>query len=281
MKPVKRVFITGGASGLGRALAERYARAGARVCIGDINEERGREVEALLRSRGTDATFLRCNVMHEADLHAAAAWVEQAWGGVDVVVNDAGVAVSGAITDVPIEDWRWILDVNLLGIVRGCREFTPLLRRGGGGRFVNIASMAGLVHPPLMAPYNATKAAVIALSETLYHELSPDGISVTVACPSFFRTHLAETARATTPELDAATHRLVERARTSAEEVAAIVYAAAEKGEFLVLTHADGKVAWLMKRLVPFGVYADLVARGARRMMGHALPHAPRPKEAP
>lgn len=259
----KRVFITGGASGLGRALAERYLRAGWRVAIGDLDRTKGRKaIEAL-----GGGEFVRCDVTRDEDLEGTAARLEKRWGGVDVVVNNAGVAVSGGIAETPLDDWRWIVDVNLLGVVRGCRAFTPVFRRGGGGRFVNISSMAGLVHPPMMSAYAATKAAVVALSESLRLELAADGIGVTVVCPAFFRTSLAETARSTTPEMALVTRALVTRARATAPEIAEIAFRGAEKGEFLVLTHREGMAAWALKRALPFPLYAFLLGASSRKML--------------
>lgn len=262
----RRVFITGGASGLGRALAERYARAGWRVGIGDVHEARGEETLARLEELGAEALFFRCDVREEGALEAAAQRLEEVWGGVDVVVNNAGVAVGGGIEQVPMDDWQWIVDINLLGVVRGCKVFTPRFRQQGGGRFVNVASMAGLIHPPLMSAYNATKAAVVALSETLRVELEADRIGVTVVCPSFFRTNLAESLRAPDEGTVKLTNKLVNEARLGADEIAERVYRGVERGEFHILTHADTKVAWLVKRFVPFSVYAGAVSRLARRM---------------
>lgn len=262
----RRIFITGGASGLGRALAERYARAGYRVAIGDIHEGRAEETLAIVKQSAPDALFVRCDVRHEEELEAAASLLEERWGGVDVVVNNAGVAVAGAVDEVPLADWQWILDINLLGVVRGCRVFTPRFRRQGGGRFVNIASLAGLVHAPRMSAYNATKAAVVALSETLRFELAPDRIDVSVACPSFFRTNLAESLRAPDDQTVRMTHRLVTKARLGSEEIAERIFRGVERGDFHVLTHSEGKVAWALKRLVPFSVYAGAAGFVAKRL---------------
>lgn len=262
----KRIFITGGSSGLGRALAERYAREGWRVCIGDLDEARGEAALAGLAA-GTESRFLRCDVTCEEDLAAAARWLEETWGGVDVVVNNAGVAVSGGIAETPLADWQWIVDVNLLGVVRGCKVFTPLFRRIGGGHFVNIASMAGLVHPPMMSAYAATKASVVALSEALRLELAPDRITVTVVCPGFFRTGLADAARAASPEIDGVTRALVVRARRTAPEMAELITRGVARGDFMVLTHRDGKLSWMLKRLLPFPLYSRILERGARKML--------------
>jgi NAD(P)-dependent dehydrogenase (short-subunit alcohol dehydrogenase family) len=264
----KRIFITGGASGLGRALAARYGRDGWRVCIGDIDDVGGAATISGLRRAESDARYLRCDVTREEDLAAAAAWLVAHWGGVDVVVNNAGVAVAGGIADIPMTDWQWIVDINLLGVVRGCRVFTPLLRRQGGGHLVNVASMAGLIHAPLMAPYNATKAAVVALSETLRTELAADHVRVSVVCPAFFRTAIAESARASDARIDGLARRLVGSARRGPEEIADLVCAGIARGDFHILTHREGRLAWLLKRYAPTPFYAGLMQRLSRRMLG-------------
>ena len=257
----KRIFITGGASGLGRALAERYARAGWRVCIGDLDVERCADALAAIRVHSPHSQALACDVTNEADLQAAADWLQREWGGVDVVINNAGVAQMGGIAETTLDDWRWAVDINLLGVVRGCRVFAPLLRTQGGGQLVNIASMAGLVHMPNAAAYNATKAAVVALSETLQLELEPDGIGVSVVCPAFFRTDLAKHMRAANPALEGMTKRLVERARIGADEIAERIHDGVARGETHILTHADARRFWRMKRWLPTRVFQSLMRR--------------------
>jgi len=266
----KRIFVTGGASGFGRAVAERWARAGYHVCIGDIQDARLAETLRSLEKLGATAHAMRCDVTREEDLATAAAWLVEHWGGVDVVVNNAGVAIGGSITEISIDDWRWIIDINLLGVVRGCKTFTPIFQKQKSGRFVNVSSMAGLIHPPMMSAYNATKAAVVAISETLRVELAQDGIGVTVVCPSFFRTNLTETMRAGNADTVRITERLVTRAKRGADEIAELTFQGVERGDFHVLTHADGKLAWMLKRLAPFSLYARAIAHNTRRMMGKA-----------
>jgi len=250
----QRVFITGGASGLGRALALRYARAGWRVCIGDLDLERCGDVIAAVHASSPFSHALVCNVTREEDLQAAADWLKQNWNGVDVVINNAGVAQMGNIGDVSLADWQWIVDINLLGVVRGCKVFTPLLRAQGGGHLVNIASMAGLIHLPQAAAYNATKAAVVALSETLQLELEADHIRVSVVCPSFFRTDLAKNMRANSAELESQTKRLVERARIGADLIADRIFDRVARGDTHILTHAEGRFALRLKRYLPYPV---------------------------
>ncbi|HVM46130.1 MAG TPA: SDR family oxidoreductase [Candidatus Thermoplasmatota archaeon] len=259
-----RVFITGGASGLGRALAERYARDGARVLIGDIHEGR---MDETVKALGANAASIRCDVTKEEDLLAAARWCDEHWGGVDRVFNNAGVSQGGGIDVTPMADWEWIVDINLLGVARGCKAFVPILKRQRSGRIVNTASMAGLTHPPHMAAYNATKAAVVSISETLRTELAEHGIGVSVVCPSFIRTNLLESFRGATPDVQRTTKRLLTRAKLSAEEVAQIVHRGVERGDFLILTDKDGTQAYFAKRLMPGAMFARIVEKRARRVM--------------
>ncbi len=264
-----RVFVTGGASGLGRALAERWAREGARVCIGDVNEARGAETLAHLRTTAAaDTDFVRCDVTRDEDVEAARDRLVERWGGVDVVINNAGVAGAGAIEDVTMDDWRWIVEINLLGVVRGCRVFTPVFKRQRAGHFVNVASMAGFMDVPMMSSYNASKAAVISLSETLQIELAGWGIGVTVACPSFFQTNLAESLRATEPRLRAITEHLLARPGLSAADVADRVYAGVRRGDLYVLPHVEGRRALLLKRLLPRRLYASMLRKQTRSFLG-------------
>jgi NAD(P)-dependent dehydrogenase (short-subunit alcohol dehydrogenase family) len=261
-----RVFITGGASGLGRALAERYAKAGYWVCIGDINSERGEETLQALQEV-TTAQYLHCDVQREEDLQAAADWLSQHWSGVDVVINNAGVATAGAIDQQSMEDWQWVMDINVLGVVRGCKVFTPLLRQQGGGHLVNVASLAGVIHPPKMASYCATKAAVVALSETLTLELDSDNIAVSVVCPAFFRTNLAESLRASDPTSTVLTQKLVNKAKVSADEIAEKVFRGVEDKQFKILTHDDSKRLVMLKRLLPYRWFRKIMLKNTAGMM--------------
>lgn len=262
----KRVFITGGASGLGQALAMHYAGQGWRVLVGDLDLERCADTLAKMHAVSPESDAIACDVTREADLQAAADWLQQHWGGVDVVINNAGVAQMGGIDIASADDWKWIVDINLLGVARGCRVFTPLLRAQGGGQLVNVASMAGLVHMPHASAYNATKAAVVALSETLHLELEADHIGVTVVCPAFFRTALAANMRASDPKLEAMTKRLVERARIGPEDIARQVFEGAQRGDTHILTHPEARRAWWLKRVLPYRWYLAMMRRQLERV---------------
>jgi NAD(P)-dependent dehydrogenase (short-subunit alcohol dehydrogenase family) len=257
----KRIFITGGASGLGRALALHCARAGFRVFICDLNSERGHETLAALRANGAeDAAFLKLDVRSESELQEARNFLEMRWGGVDVVVNNAGVAQSGKIDLVPLEDWEWILDINLLGVVRGCRTFTPLFKKQGHGHFINIASMAGLLEGPRMAAYSVSKAGVVKLSEVLDMELASKNIKISVVCPAFFPTNLTESLRTTSPGSDQAIQRAFQRSPITCEQVAYRIFEAIQEPRFWILPHNREKYLWWVKCILPQAWYKRVLA---------------------
>ena len=262
----KRVLITGGAGGLGRALALRYARAGCRVCITDLNDELGVATRAELALTGAQAVYLHADVTQESDLQAVAQQLLNLWGGLDVLINNAGVAGAGAIEDTSIADWEWILNINLLGVVRGCKVFTPMFKLQGQGQIINIASMAGLLDVPMMASYNVSKAAVVALSGTLEQELMDAGIVVSVVCPSFFKSNLDQNSRSSDSRLKKQMAKLLERGKLSADHIAEQIFVAAARKQFLILPHKQGARVWQVKRFLPHGVYSWLLQRGTQRM---------------
>ena len=251
----QRVFITGAATGLGKALSEAYAKQGAKVFLTDINEEQGQETTAAIAATGATVHFMKCDVTKEEDFAAAAKWMSENWDGVDLVINNAGVAQMGQIAYTKIEDWQWAIDINVVSIARSSKVFIPLLKKSNNGKILNIASMAGLIYLPGAAVYNATKSAVMAISETMYIELEADKIDVHVACPAFFRTDLAKNMRATDPLSNFMTKRMVERARIGAEEIAEKLVEGVNKGNRIIFTHPQAERTWLMKRYLPSWLY--------------------------
>ncbi|WP_320671199.1 SDR family oxidoreductase [Patulibacter defluvii] len=244
----RRVVITGAASGLGLALAHRFHAAGDRLLLTDLDGER---LEAAVAAVGERAAGLAHDVRDDRQWAAVRAWCEERWGGVDVLVNNAGVATGGRFAHQPIEDWQWVLDIDLLGVVRGCRAFVPLMTAQGHGHLVNVASLAGLINPPANASYNAAKAGVVSLSETLRLELEPAGIRTTVVCPSFFRTGLTATFRTGDDAIRGLMGKLVDGSDVTPDAIAERVVAAVDRGRFLVLTDRDGRSSYLVKRWLP------------------------------
>ncbi len=260
----RRVLVTGGASGLGLALTRRFRERGDRVLVGDLAAEADHLAEAL--PDGTD--YLRLDVTSQDDWDAALAWVREHWGGLDLLVNNAGIATGGRIDVESLADWHRVVDINLLGVVRGCRTFTPLLKEQRSGHIVNVASLAGLVHGPGMSSYNAVKAGVVALSETLSYELEPWGIETTVVCPAFFRTNLHSSLRGTDAEMEKTAVRLITTASASADDIAAVVVKGIDAHKRLVLTDRAGRRAFWTKRLARPAydrVFREGAARLARR----------------
>ncbi len=192
----KVAFITGGASGLGLSMARAFGREGMKVVLADIDEKALQTAKADLEARQIPTATVVCDVTSLTSVKSAALKAIAAFGKVHVVCNNAGVAVGGPIGEVRGRDWDWILDVNLKGVVYGVETFTPLIAsHGEGGHFVNTASMAGMVSPPNMEPYTATKFAVVAMSEGWAGQLAPMGIGMSVLCPGYVRTLIHESWR--------------------------------------------------------------------------------------
>jgi NAD(P)-dependent dehydrogenase (short-subunit alcohol dehydrogenase family) len=248
--PSRRAFVTGAASGLGRAIALALARDGWRIGLLDVSAERTLAAEVELRSAGARTHTYVGDVAAEVFVDASIAdFVAQA-GGLDLMVNNAGVAVAGAMEDTPVDDWRWIVDINLLGVVWGCRAALPVMRAQGSGIVLNVGSSAGFAAAPGMSAYNATKAAVIAISETLAGELNGSGVQVSVAMPGFFRTRLLETMRAPPVESELA-HRLLHGSRHDADAAAGAVLRAVSRGALYIVWPQEYWLLWHLKRLFP------------------------------
>jgi NAD(P)-dependent dehydrogenase (short-subunit alcohol dehydrogenase family) len=250
----RRVLITGAGSGLGRALAFCFAENGWRVACADINIDSANDTVRLLTEFGVGAMALWVDVADDASVEEMRDEVLAAWDGVDIVINNAGVASAGTVADTSLDDWQWTLNINLMGVVRGCRAFVPVLRKQGEGRIVNIASFAGIANAPHMGAYSASKAGVISLSETLRAELAltARGVKVSVVCPAFFQTNLMAASRAP--------------AKDSADDVAANIYRGALRGDFMIFPTKAETLRWRIKRFLPELFLRKLLAayRGAK-----------------
>ena len=250
-KNCKRVFITGGASGLGFALALRFAREGWRVAVADINDERCTTACASIDKAGGESLAVRCDITSDVEVEEAADHVAREWGGLDVLINNAGVASAGTLLDTSMDDWRWMIDINLLGAVRVSRAFLPLMKEASSGHVINIASAAGIVQSPGMASYNVAKAGMIALSETLKNELKPYNIGVTVVCPSFFVTNLLESFKGDDTGAREVANRLMDRSKLTADDIAEATWQGMKNNDFFVFGHSEARLAYHFKRLFP------------------------------
>jgi NAD(P)-dependent dehydrogenase (short-subunit alcohol dehydrogenase family) len=203
----KTAFITGGASGIGLATAHKLGAAGMNLVIADVEEAALGSAEAELGQAGYPVLGVRCDVSKLDDLQAAADQTIGRFGAVHVVFNNAGVVSTGRVEDQSQEAWEWVINVNLWGVINGCRVFLPIMKsQGVPGHIVNTASMAGLNAGPLMAPYFVSKYGVVALSESVWHEAQLDSspIGVSVLCPGFVKTRIHEADRNRPADLSSA-----------------------------------------------------------------------------
>jgi NAD(P)-dependent dehydrogenase (short-subunit alcohol dehydrogenase family) len=269
-----RAVITGAASGLGRSLATTLAAEGWKVGIVDIDDAgAGETLELVTRAGGSGETF-HADVSDPEEVKAFADHFFESWGGVDLLVNNAGVVSAGTVGDIPLADWNWIFGISFFGMLYGCHEFIPRMRAQGKGHIINIASAAGLLCLTDMAPYNTAKAAVISLSETLKMELGQDNISITVACPMFFRTNLLSDMRCTDDWEREWAQSTFDNARMTSDEVARRIVEAAGKNRLYVIPQLSGRVFWLLKRLMPetnYRVYRLLNSGGMLKPIADRL----------
>ncbi|HEV7735058.1 MAG TPA: SDR family NAD(P)-dependent oxidoreductase [Candidatus Binatia bacterium] len=249
----KTAVVTGGASGIGRAMAERFAAEGMRVVLADIEPAALEATAVALRAGGAEVLAVPTDVAQGAQVEALADRAVAAFGRVDVVCNNAGVAVSGPAWQHTVADWEWIIGVNLWGVIHGIRAFVPrMLAQGGPGHIVNTASVAGLTSNPMMGAYNVTKHAVVTLSETLHKDLDLVGasIKVSVLCPGFVQTQIADSDRNRPGALRNADEgpraesmeQMVRQALLSGlppAQVAADVLDAIHEERFYILTHPE------------------------------------------
>ncbi len=250
--------ITGAGSGLGRALSLALAKRNCRVGIADLNLDRARETLSLVELRGGRGMVAEVDVADPESVKCLAERFYGEWGRVDLLINNAGVVAAGHVGDIPLEDWRWQFDVNFWGVLYGCHFFIPSMKRQGGGHILNVASSAGLLNLLEMGPYNASKAAIVSLSETLRAELAPAGIGVTVLCPMFFKTRLLETTRYTDEFERRFAQTAFDNARMSAEEVAERALRAVERGRLYCIPQLSGRTYWAIKRMAPETMYRVL-----------------------
>jgi NAD(P)-dependent dehydrogenase (short-subunit alcohol dehydrogenase family) len=245
--------VTGAGSGLGRVLARRFGAAGMKVVLADVDEAGMATTGSELGAAGVKWIAKRTDVSDGAQVEALARAALDAFGAVHVVCNNAGVAPLGAVWENTEADWRWALGVNLWGVIHGVRVFTPiLLGQDDEGHIVNTASVAGLISPPGLGVYSVTKHAVVALTETLHHDLAARNAKVrcSVVCPAFFPSGIAASARARpaslandrTPsavdhEREAQFRKAVESGKLTADDIGTAVFDAVRDERFYVLTH--------------------------------------------
>jgi NAD(P)-dependent dehydrogenase (short-subunit alcohol dehydrogenase family) len=274
----KTAFVTGGASGIGFALGRAFAEAGMKVMLADIETDALAGAVANLREFGPNVRGVTCDVADPISVERAAKASYEAFGNVHVVCNNAGVAAAGGIDNISLDNWRWVLDVNLMGVLHGIQTFLPHIRaHAEGGHIVNTASMAGMNSGLGFSPYSASKFAVVNMSEGLAMRLKPIGIGVTMLCPGFVRTRISESGRnrperygptqTPDPESPAAalTAQIAELVRSGLDpmDVAAQVLAAIREGDLYVFTHPGP--SWRAELEERFGAILAAMDKAAAR----------------
>jgi NAD(P)-dependent dehydrogenase (short-subunit alcohol dehydrogenase family) len=270
----RTAVVTGGASGIGRALVDCFAAEGMNVVVADVRAEPLEQVVTELTTGGHRAIGVPTDVSQLGDVRALAAATLEEFGAVHVVCNNAGVVVAGRVEDLTDEEWRWVVDVDLWGVVNGVRVFLPLMEQQGEGHLVSTASTSGLVAPPFISPYSVSKAGVVALMEALRRELdersSPIGASVLVPGP--VKTAIVRSgvdggrrpgARSATEEGRAFvedTGAMLAEVGKEPVEVAAMVVEAIRANRFWILTHPEW-VEVLQRRLDAMATTGALTTR--------------------
>jgi len=244
--------ITGAGSGIGAAFAAELARRGGRIVCSDIDEKAARATADAIIAGGGSALAIHCDVTQIDDVQRLAADAQDWFGGPPtLVINNAGVGAGGTpIGETSLDDWSWVLSINLWGPINGCHVFTPILREARYGGIINVASAAAFGAAPGMAAYNVSKAGVLSLSETLAAELSGTGVNVTVLCPTFVKTNIVESGRITAQSSQLA-DRLMRWTGFSSERVARMCLDTNDRGGLYCMPQPDARIGWGIKRFTP------------------------------
>ncbi|WP_242453823.1 SDR family NAD(P)-dependent oxidoreductase [Mycolicibacterium sp. P9-64] len=245
--------ITGAGSGIGAAFAMELAKRGGRVLCSDVDEATARATADAITDGGGKATAVRCDVSSIDDVTQLAKHAQSWFGGApSLVINNAGVGAGGTpIGEADLDDWNWVLGINLWGPIHGCHVFAPILREAGRpAGIINVASAAAFGAAPGMAAYNVSKAGVLSLSETLAAELSGTGINVTVLCPTFVKTNIVDAGRITAQSTQLA-DRLMRWTGSSPQRVARTCLDTNDRGGLYCMPQPDARIGWGIKRFTP------------------------------
>jgi NAD(P)-dependent dehydrogenase (short-subunit alcohol dehydrogenase family) len=260
-------IVTGAAHGLGREIAVRLSKDKWHVAIADVDETGSRETLRLIEASGGSGQIESLDVANFEMWQTLITRLRSAWPRLDMLVNNAGVACSGAIGATPIEDWRWLIDINLFGVIHGCHASLEWLKQNPHGAcVVNVASVAAVIAAPTMGAYSVAKAGVLTLSETLAGELHGTSVRVTVACPGFFRSRLIECGRFQTALERHSAETYTNAARLSSAQIADQVVRAAYRGKLYVFVPGRARFIWRLQRIAPRW-WVWLMGRGYRQRL--------------
>lgn len=251
----KLALVTGASSGIGQAIAVELAKQGAKVILVGTNEDRLAESKQLCEAAGAEAHSYAANVADYPLMQGLAEAVLAEHSTVDVLVNNAGVVMSGLVHEVEMGDWQRLININVMGVVHGSQLFLPAMLKQGSGHIVNMASAAGLIGQPGMSTYCATKHAVVGMSASMRYELSASGIGVTTICPGYVKTPIMDNLKLVgkldTPKVKAKVAKDTQRNNLTAEAVAKRTLKAIRKNEAFVTIGKDAQIAFYARRLAP------------------------------
>ncbi len=267
MKSLKNkiAVVTGAASGIGQATALEFAGKGADLVVTDINEAGLADTVSAIEAKGGKAVGLRVDVSKAEQVEGMVDKAVETFGRIDIMMNNAGVGLSGEMRHLSLKDWEWIVGINLWGPIYGIHFALPHMLKQRSGHIVNVASSAGLIASPGMSAYSTTKFGIVGLSEVLKNELSRFGIGVTVVCPGFVRTNIfdATETRGFTEEAEA--RDLPSWLGISKESCAKDIVKAVQKNKFLIIPGPEMKVVYSFKRFAPF------LYHGFNKLMGKQI----------
>ena len=266
VKPSQKAFavVTGAGSGIGRSFALELAKRSGTIVCSDINLDAAKETVALVEALGAKAFAVQCDVAKEEQVNQLAEQAEQLMQSpVTLVINNAGIGLGGKFDEMSSEDWKWCMDINLWGVIYGCRAFVPKFKQLGHGAIINVASAASFTAAPEMTVYNVSKAGVRALSETLSAELRKSNIKVNVLCPTLVPTNIIKNGKV--PHKGLLDYALTNLAFTTSDKVAKLTLDRLDKGELYTIPQIDAKLFWLMKRTAP-NLYAKFLGTSYRLM---------------
>lgn len=270
--PKKRAFITGAGGGLGRVLSTELATNGWAIGISDINEAGLKETAEMIVKAGGKAHTYTLDVANSDQYETVAQEFLTTAGGIDVLINNAGVGDGGIFGEYKTENWKWIVGINQMGVVYGCHNFVPVMKKQKSGQIINIASAAAFMALPTMAPYNVTKAAVLALSETLYAELMQDNVDVSVVCPTFFKTNVMQHSRGDQAQKKAG-QKMVDKSGIEPIEVAQKILSEAGNKKFYIVHPFSAKVLFRIKRLFP-KILLKTIGKGFKKVAARQAAHS-------
>lgn len=265
-KPSRNAYavVTGAGSGIGRSFALELARRGGTVVCSDINLAAANETVSLIEQLGAKAFSVQCDVAKAEQVSQLAEQAEKLMQNpVTLVINNAGIGLGGKFDEMTTEDWQWCLDINLWGVIHGCRAFVPKFKQLGHGAIINVASAASFTAAPEMTVYNVSKAGVRALSETLSAELKKFDIKVNVLCPTLVPTNIIKNGKV--PHKGILDYALNNLAFTTSDKVAKLTLDRLDKNKLYTIPQIDAKLFWLMKRTAP-NLYAKFLGTSYRLM---------------